>query len=205
MKLKKIDNAVVHCKTKKEAEQLVNCFYAENISYSRDAWIGKWDTYEENTCYKIIEGKIMHYGSCSFYKLMRREITEFADLIEPELTAEEAIEWVCKHYSDGEYENAFGEDYEAPDLIKELTVSEIVEKISKWKAEHKKQEPEVECVNVCKIMKIDGSECEKCVYEELLEDGEFATQMANILRRYIASRDGNFVAVQALVYRVKKD
>ena len=207
MKLKKIDKAIVHCKTKEEAEQVVNCYCWNN---NEESLINYWDSYKENTCYRIERGHIGCFCDYEYYKKEGYEITEFADLIEPELTSEEAIEWICKHYFDGEYINAFGEDYAIRDLAEAFPPKEIAEKIAKWKAEHEKQdpekqEPEVEYVNVCRIIEIDESGHEKCVHEELIDLCKpTSAKMTDILKRYMATHEGHFMAVQAFVCRVKK-
>lgn len=207
MKLKKIENAVVHCKTKEEAKKLLNSVAIKDGD-PPSKWYTYWHDYEEDTCYEIRGGVVRCYGEKKYWD----DVIEFPDLIEPEpeLTAEEVLEWLKEHYDDNEYENAFGNDYTCYGLFARLATSEIIEKISKWKADHEKQEPgkkepEVECANVCRIIKIDEAGNEKCVHEEgidLLKSS--STQMADILKRYIAGHEGNFVAVRAFVCRVKK-
>ena len=73
------------------------------------------------------------------------EVThEFSDLIIPEMSAEEAIEWLVKNYDNGIYKEAFGVDCLMNHLLDNMTPSEIAEKISKWKSDHEKKEPEIE-------------------------------------------------------------
>ena len=150
MRLKKIENAIVHCKTQEEAEALINGLEVKNhIKYH---WIDYWENYGSSTCYRIENGKVLSYCDIHFYEIRDYEITEFCDLIEPEeqmLTAEEVIEFLVKHYYDGEYIKAFGENYRMDQLLNEMSAEEVVSKISKWKSEHEKhekKEPEIEWV-----------------------------------------------------------
>ena len=93
MKLKKIENAVVHCRTKEEAEELINGLEVRN--HTKDHWIDYWGNYRESTCYRIENGKALSYCDIHFYEICDYEITEFCDLIEqeetPKLTAEEVL------------------------------------------------------------------------------------------------------------------
>lgn len=147
MKLKKIENAVVHCKTKEEAEVLIR-------ETGSDRYFEEfWNCHKSDTCYDVRNAKIYLYGAYNWYKAIGFEITEFSDLIEqeetPKLTAEEVVEFLVMHYYDGEYGKAFGEDYRIDHLLDEMSAEEVVSKISKWKSEHEKQEkkePEIEWV-----------------------------------------------------------
>ena len=147
MKLKKIENAVVHCRTKEEAEELIkNVKSKENP----DFWIIRFVYFGEAVCYEIVEGVLSYYGSIGYYKGCGCEITEFSDLIEqeetPKLTAEEVIEWLGKHYNDGTFVEAFGDDYTIDELLDGMSAKEVAERIALWKSEHEKKEPKIEWV-----------------------------------------------------------
>ena len=212
MKLKKIDNAVVHCKTQEEAEELINGLEVKN--HTKYHWIDYWENYGSSTCYRIENGKVLSYCDIHFYEIRDYEITDFSDRIEqeestPVLTAEEAIEWIFEHYRDGVYAEAFGLDYYMDSLIVNMTAKEVAERIALWKSEHEKpekKEPEVEWANVCRIIEIDGY-VKRCVYEEEFKPElpfEGDEKVESILKRYISGHDGNYFAVAEHVCRVKK-
>ena len=211
MELKKIENAVVHCRTKEEAEALIkNVKVGER---SPEFWINLFECYGESVCYRIVEGIADGYSNIGYYEKSGYTITEFSDLIEPEeqtpvLTAEEAIEWLGNHYYDGEFTNAFGGEYEMNVLVESMKPSEIVKRIAKRKSEHEKpekKEPELEWVDICRIIEID-CDVKRCVYEEELPfDGDEKEKAESILKRYISEHDGNYFAFVEHVCRVKKD
>lgn len=59
------------------------------------------------------------------------------------LSAVEVVEWLIKHYSDGVYREAFGENYTWHDITTyRITPQEIVERIEKY-------ETNKSCVNDC--------------------------------------------------------
>ena len=76
------------------------------------------------------------------------KITEFSDLIMPELTAEEAIKLFgelctgscqgCPLHRVDDYENCFSFCFDNPEKAVEL--------LAQWKSEHEKKEPEIEWV-----------------------------------------------------------
>ena len=145
MKLKKIENAVIHCKTKEEAEELVR-------ETGSDRYFEEfWNCHKSDTCYDVRNAKIYLYGAYNWFKVDCHEITEFCDLIEqeetPKLTAEEVVEWLGNHYGDEEVMNEiFGKDYSIYGLCRKFTPKGVVEIISRWKSEHEKKEPEIEWV-----------------------------------------------------------
>lgn len=213
MKLKKIENAIVHCKTQEEAEALINGLEVRN--HTKDHWIDYWGNYRESTCYRIENGKALSYCDIHFYEIRDYEITEFSDLIEqeetPKLTAEEVIEWLGDYYGDEEVMNEiFGKDYSLYRLCRKFTPRGVVEMISRWKSEHEKKEPEIETVDICRIIEIQPDGRKRCVHEEdivseLPFGGDERQIVQNILKRYLAEHDGEFIAVHEVVSRVKKD
>ena len=211
MKLKKNENEVIHCKTKEEAEVLIRETDSD-IKFERF-----WNWHESDTCYDVRNSKIYECCAYNWYKANGFEITEFSDLIDPEeqtpvLTAEEAIEWLCEHCIDGSYIEVFGDDYTVYELTDVMTAKEAVERIANWKSKHEpgKKEPEVEWVDMCRIIEVLPDGRKRCVHEEEFKSelpfgGDEKEKVESILKRYISGHDGNYFAVVEHVCRVKKD
>lgn len=212
MKLKEINDAVVHCGTKEEAEQLINSLN-EGLG-TKENWIAYWDIYEEETCYRIEGGVVKGYDDFGYYKRNRYTITEFSDLIEPEekpvLTAEEAIEWLFEHYYDEEYAVAFGINYTFFGLKNNMSPAKIVDRIAKWKAEHEKtekKEPELEWYWEGTIYKKNDMDDYETVAKydtgcRLHENAE--TYMECKLKQYCMEHEGEYIAQVDHVCRVKR-
>lgn len=161
---------------RKKAEQLLK--YMHEMGYK---WMTGHETidhtwYEyflENTCYSINKNKTMEYGNFRRLRAEGREITEFTNLVEPELTAEEVL----------------------------TIYSEI-------NAEHEKKEPEVELVDVIRIVQfVDG--LERIVYEETLPEEFDYTEadevIKGILLKFIKEHEGTYQAYMANIHRVKEE
>lgn len=207
MRLKEIKpGMVIHCKTQEEKKALLE--EAERLGY---VW-----AYSKNkpTSY-LCEGNTIHFHEKNERNKFNyiawsddtKGVTEFSDLILPELTAEEAIEWLAQHRLDDEYENAFGFASPFDEIInEECTAEDIVKGIAKWKSNHEKKEPEIETVDICRIIEIQPDRRKRCVHEiDLNPDGEmlFKEQIEEILKRYCMEHDGEFIAVHGVVSRVK--
>ena len=142
------------------------------------------------------------------------EVTHnFSDLIipEPELSAEEALlayDQMCK-------ENYCCNDCPIYGIVgDECThkmdghIGEIVEAIKKWKAEHEKKAPEIETVDICRIIEILPDGRKRCVHEEDIKSelpfgGDERQKIEAILKKHCMEHDGNFIAVHEVVSRVK--
>ena len=104
MRLKEIKpGMVIHCKSDEEKKALLE--EAERLGYV-------WTDKSCPTDFQAFEqtGMTIHFYNSGFIAWTNKTkgATEFSDLIMPELTAEEAIEWLAQHRLDDEYENAFG-------------------------------------------------------------------------------------------------
>ena len=77
-----------------------------------------------------------------------------------------------------------------------------------WKSDHKKKEPEIETVDICRIIEIQPDGRKRCVHEEDLASGstdaEIKIMVEAELKRYCMEHDGNFIAVHEVVSRVKR-
>ena len=150
MRLKEIKPGMaIHCKNYEEKKALLE--EAERLGY-------KWS----NTCVPTdsrmvkIAGMTIHFygkSECANFKHITwsdktKGVTEFSDLILPELTAEEAIKLFgelctgscqgCPLHRYDDYENCFSFCFDNPEKAVEL--------LAQWKSEHEKKEPEIEWV-----------------------------------------------------------
>ena len=211
MRLKEIKpGMVIHCKNDEEKKALLE--EAERLGY---VWIvnGKNPT-DETT----ISGSTIH--------ILLKHITwsdttegaiEFSDLILPEMTAEELLNILneiihcgvrrcdeCPLAENGETlctDDAGGVKISNPD--------KLISICQQWKSEHEKKEPEIETVDICRIIEIQQDGKKRCVHEEDISDGELmysgdaVENCRYILKNYCKEHDGDFIAVHDVVSRVK--
>lgn len=130
------------------------------------------------------------------------KIVNFSDLIIPDLTAAEAVQWIVLHYEDGVYAEAFGVDCRIEFLLDDMSAEEVVSKIIQWKSDHEKKEPKIETVDICRIFEIQPDGRKQCVHEEDMNSQTIA-EREDILKRYCMEHDGEFIAVRESVSRVK--
>ena len=212
MRLKEIKpGMVIHCKNDEEKKALLE--EAERLGY---VWIvnGKNPT-DETT----ISGSTIH--------ILLKHITwsdttegaiEFSDLILPEMTAEELLNILneiihcgvrrcdeCPLAENGETlctDDAGGVKISNPD--------KLISICQQWKYEHEKKEPEIETVDICRIIEIQPDGKKRCVHEEDISDGELmysgdaVENCRYILKNYCKEHDGEFIAVHEVVSRVKR-
>ena len=211
MRLKEIKpGMVIHCKNDEEKKALLE--EAERLGY---VWIvnGKNPT-DETT----ISGSTIH--------ILLKHITwsdttegaiEFSDLILHEMTAEELLNILneiihcgvrrcdeCPLAENGETlctDDAGGVKISNPD--------KLISICQQWKANHEKKEPEIETVDICRIIEIQPDGKKRCVHEEDISDGELmysgdaVENCRYILKNYCMEHDGEFIAVHEVVSRVK--
>ena len=206
MKLKEIKpGMVIHCKNDEEKKAL----YQElcRIGNIRtDLYEDSFPNFKNNRfSYLIKDLKNQTWGIADCATV------EFSDLILPELTAEEAIKifgeickgscQACPLYAVEPYEACENLCYENPE--------KIVEILAQWKSDHKKKEPEIETVDICRIIEIQPDGKKRCVHEEDISDGELmysgdaVEKCRYILKNYCKEHDGEFIAVHEVVSRVK--
>lgn len=154
MRLKEIKNGmVVHCKTQEEANQLCDAVGGSGN------WKEYWIHNEDDTCYQILSNGISSYGKSISYG--SKIITEFSDLILPELTAEEVLQ-ICHEMCKGMLCNEclMNVNCFASPMSDFKKVVEICEQ---WKADHEKKELEIETVDICRIIEILPDGRKRCV------------------------------------------
>ena len=206
MRLKEIKpGMVIHCKNDEEKRAL----YQElcRIGNIRtDLYEDSFPNFKNNRfSYLIKDLKNQTWGIADCATV------EFSDLILPELTAEEAIKifgeickgscQACPLYAVEPYEACENLCYENPE--------KIVEILAQWKSDHKKKEPEIETVDICRIIEIQPDGRKRCVHEEDIKSelpfgGDERQIVQNILKRYCMEHDGEFIAVHEVVSRVKR-
>ena len=211
MRLKEIKpGMVIHCKNDEEKKALLE--EAERLGY---VWIvnGKNPT-DETT----ISGSTIH--------ILLKHITwsdttegaiEFSDLILPEMTAEELLNILNEIIHCGVRrcdecplaEN--GETLCTDDVggVKISNPDKLISICQQWKSDHDKKEPEIETVDICRIIEIQPDGKKRCVHEEDISDGELmysgdaVEKCRYILKNYCKEHDGEFIAVHEVVSRVK--
>ena len=211
MKLKEIKPGMaIHCKNDEEKKALLE--EAERLGY---VWIvnGKNPT-DETT----ISGSTIH--------ILLKHITwsdttegaiEFSDLILPEMTAEELLNILNEIIHCGVRrcdecplaEN--GETLCTDDVggVKISNPDKLISICQQWKSDHDKKEPEIETVDICRIIEIQPDGKKRCVHEEDISDGELmysgdaVENCRYILKNYCKEHDGEFIAVHEVVSRVK--
>lgn len=214
MKFKEIKpGMVIHCPTEENAKELLKHLDKLGYAWNSGSNLLKdtiYNRYKGETCY-YIESTGITYGSIGNFQQNEFDITEFPDLLEPELTTEEVLEWLLIHYDDCEYVAAFDNDYGLLELLSEKTPKEIVNGIAQWKADHEKKEPEVEYIWAGKILKIgdDGR------YSQVTDSGIFDTgceyqesaeeYMMDELKEYCKTHEGEYVTKVFRIGRVKRN
>ena len=207
MRLKEIKPGMaIHCKNDEEKKALLE--EAERLGY-------KWS----NTCVPTdsrmvkIAGMTIHFygkSECANSKHITwsdktKGVTEFSGLILPDMTAEEAIKLFgelcigscqgCPLHRVDDYENCFSFCFDNPEKAVEL--------LAQWKSNHEKKEPEIETVDICRIIEIQQDGRKRCVHEETIEK-PITLEVEETLKRYCMEHEGEFIAVHEVVSRVKK-
>ena len=212
MRLKEIKpGMVIHCKNDEEKKALLE--EAERLGY---LWLtGNKPTnvfFPSNTLIFREDdlNKIIYWTGDS------ENHTEFSDLILPELTAEEVVPIlteICNRYNGNEdcegcplngLEHICNGN-ECPFTFKYY--KQVIEICAQWKSTHEKKEPEIETVDICRIIEIQPDGRKRCVHEEDLASGstdaEIKIMVEAELKRYCMEHDGEFIAVHEVVSRVK--
>lgn len=153
------------------------------------------------------EGSIRKYKHITWGE--EKEGTEFSDLILPELTAEEVLKIVddiCETKSYNEKNCSPNCPFCHGIFCRQWMAehpTETVEICAKWKSDHEKKEPEIETVDICRIIKIQPEGKKRCVYEEDIKK-PITLEVEETLKRYCMEHEGEFIAVHEVVSRVKK-
>lgn len=220
MRLREIKpNEVICCKSIEEMQSLIDYF-----KINADAvkiWNYKSSLENDENRRDCLSfgphGKYDGFCDREYYEENGRTITEFSDLIIPELSAEELlkiVKTICKNQVICNDLCLLCEEERGCLLRKtDFDENKVIEICEQWKADHEKKEPELEWVDICRIIEIQNNGFKKCVHEEdlFIENPETALpsnaltgKTEEVLKRYISSHDGNYIAVVERVCRVKK-
>ena len=211
MRLKEIKpGMVIHCKNDEEKKALLE--EAERLGY-------RWRNNAKLPTDKTVNSRMtIHFynkNELKNYKTITWSYTtegaiEFSDLIIPELTAEEAIKIYAEICIGRNCNmcpiNVIRKGYSSCNKLCFEQPEKVVEFLEQWKSEHEKKEPEIETVDICRIIEIQPDGRKRCVHEiDLNSDGEmlFKEQIEEILKQYCMEHDGEFIAVHEVVSRVK--
>ena len=212
MKLKEIKpGMVIHCKNDEEKRAL----YQElcRIGNIRtDLYEDSFPNFKNNRfSYLIKDLKNQTWGIADCATV------EFSDLILPEMTAEELLNILNEIIHCGVRrcdECPLAENGETlctddKDGVKISNPDKLISICQQWKYEHEKKEPEIETVDICRIIEIQPDGKKRCVHEEDISDGELmysgdaVENCRYILKNYCKEHDGEFIAVHEVVSRVK--
>ena len=208
MKLKEIKpGMVIHWKTGDEKAALLE--ELERLGYE---WFGTHRRKATYACGDEDLGHVIHVYNDNGWKNITNSnrvdvVThEFSDLIIQEMSAVEALQIaneICKHTEHCADCPMRGNCYKAYDSDKGKTV----EVLSKWKSDHEKKEPEIETVDICRIIKILPDRKmvvhEEDIKSELPFGGDERQIVEEILKHYCMEHDGEYIAVHEVVSRVK--
>lgn len=208
MRLKEIrQGMVIHCKTQNDLRALSDagissCFGSRIDEYMRPA------------CFVIIGDNDEADWTINLeLALEHGKITEFSDLIIPDLTAEELLQIIndiCNTYSncamnckkECPFCNGYCKEWMAKHPEETVAICE------KWKSDHEKKDPEIETVDICRIIEILPDGRKRCVHEEDLASGSTDAEIKILveaeLKRYCMEHDGEYIAVHEVVSRVKR-
>lgn len=220
MRLKEIKpGMVIHCKSDKEMKALLE--EAERLGYF---WNESNDKPTEIRLNGI--GNTIHFYDKSRYgdhkyitwSYKTEGVTEFSDLILPELTVEEVLRISTEICNASDCDNGCPLAAELDDFTKQCmicpkslkTYSGTIPIIcAKWKSDHEKKEPEIETVGIFRIIEVMPDGRKRCVHEEdvvseLAFGGDECEIVHNILKRYCMEHEGEFIAVREVVSRAKR-
>ena len=210
MRLKEIERiTVIHCDTRDKVAEIFKT--VKESDYSIDIW----DRYKENTCVRVCEGVVVGYDQIDYYIKNGYKITEFSDLIIPELSAKEVLETIgeiCSLHHSCEFDNCPLYLNHKSNLCQNkmlLAESEkVIDICTKWREEHPKEEKkelETEWMYVVRIIKVHDNGKKECVHEVVYEINlDFEKACESVLKDYCSEHEGNFFATLEHICRIKE-
>ena len=214
MRLKEIKpGMVIHCKTKEEMEELSK--HIKIFNTVDKIWNYGNDGIRRDCIAFDYKGTYRGFCTYDYYVKEGQKITEFSDLILPELSAEEVFSIMSEIHNESykKYSGCIGCCLSVvaqncdTDCFAE-NADKIIEICAQWKSDHEKKEPKIETVDICRIIEIQPDGRKRCVHEEDLASGstdaEIKIMIEEELKRYCIEHDGEFIAVHEVVSRVKE-
>ena len=212
MRLKEIKpGMVIHCKTEEEAKGFIQFLREKGFKWNGGKDLLKNNhflDYHEMTCYKVYEGEYLTVGSFGWFTDRNETVTEFSDLIIPELSAKEVLETMREICKDDDCDTCRLQGLCDPtDAFCDL--DKLIEICTKWREEHPKEEKkelETEWVYVVRIIKVHDNGKKECVSE--IEAGESRDGIEDKIERglklYSENHKGNFFATLEHICRIKE-
>lgn len=215
MRLKEIKpEMAVHCKSDDEKKALLE--EAERLGY---VWYSTKNKPTERSTHSI--GCTIHFydKGTSIFSIDYKHIThscqtgdsviEFSDLIIPEMSAEEVLQ-IAKKLEFEFVREYLGLPYgkSLDGMLFDAEPRKIIDMCEQWKSDHEKKEPEIETVDICRIIEILPDGRKRCVHEEDIKSefafgGDERQKVEEILKRYCMEHEGEYIAVHEVVSRVK--
>ena len=219
MRLKEIKpSMVIHCKTEEEAKSFIYFLHEKGFSWNggKNLLENFHLEYKEMTCYKVYEGNYLTVDSLGWFNDRNETVTEFSDLIIPELSAKEVLETIgdiC-----GSFSGRCGSFCPLWGCCTTIEYKENNEKTidicTKWREEHPKEEKkelETEWLYVVRIIKVHDNGRKECVHEVDLKKNEQTGEYLFVddftdeqLKKYCSEHKGKFFAVYEQICRIKE-
>lgn len=138
---------------------------------------------------------------CSDGEIWRIGFESECELLEEELTAEEAIKIqaeICRSImcKDCAIDRLRCDSRCGCDEFRSKNPDKVLEIIKQWKKDHEKKEVEVEFVDVIRIIE-DTGDIKRCVHEERIDVvfSEINAEIKRVLKDWCKDHDGEFFAV----------
>ena len=219
MRLKEIKpSMVIHCKTEEEAKSFIYFLHEKGFSWNggKNLLENFHLEYKEMTCYKVYEGNHLTVGSLGWFNDRNETVTEFSDLIIPELSAKEVLEVVRELCVDRGCDDCIFYHNHCPFSEEYGDLDKVIDICTKWREEHPKEEKkelETEWVYVVRIIKVHDNGKKECVHEVdahvcsedvylPFSENEAATERE--LKDYVANHEGKFFATLEHICRIKE-
>lgn len=215
MRLKEIKpGMVIHCKTEEEANILAVELDKLGYSWVTGQKLPNDSVFKNHINICLFLRKTRDVTWCDFESAMvkKETVTEFSDLIIPELSAKEVLEIlgeICRE-SCCEECPLKPNDYCLIDKSKIGTFcDDVISICTKWREEHPKEEKkelETEWVYVVRIIKVHDNGKKECVHEApiLIEMSDLNKVAEAELKHYASEHKGNFFATLEHICRIKE-
>lgn len=136
------------------------------------------------------------------------KITEFSDLVIPELSAKEVLETLYEICDNHGCTGCLLKNC-CPTSTKGTNYSDAIEICTKWREEHPKEEKkelETEWAYVVRIIKIHDNGKKECVHEVVcnIEFSDMDKVAEAELKHYCSEHEGNFFATLEHICRIKE-
>gem|GEM_PF-4738294 len=201
---------VIHCKTAEEAKSFIHFLHEKGFKWNGGKNLlsnNHFLDFHEGTCYKVYEDEYLTVGSLGWFADRNETVTEFSDLIIPELSAKGVLETMREISNKFCCEGCSKCPFDSKCDHTEDCIEDIIEVCTKWREEHPKEEKkelETEWVYVVRVIKVENNGFKKCVYEEDFPALIEKPVVEDVLKHYCSEHDGNFFATLEHICRMKE-